>query len=105
MTLVTGQYDSLPAAADVPPVQSVVSRRTVTRFVGRLLITVLPLAILLGWNIVGPEIPGPLSQWLAGFAILWLITNILQVVDPRYGLAWDRVRDALSSAGPPDSSE
>jgi hypothetical protein len=66
-------------------------------------VAVLPLVIVASYPRLGFNLPDYLRQWLTGFAIVWLLAKVLQLVDPLYGSTWDRVHTALNSPRPPSN--
>lgn len=100
MTLLTTHYHLLPTNEDASPYKPTLGRK-MRRFVGDLLVAALPLAIVVGWYEFGFGLPDYLRQWLAGFAIVWLIAKILQMLDPTYSITWERVHTTLGSPRTP----
>ena len=98
--LVTGHYDLLPTSDAAAKSPASLARRPARLLVG-VLAGVLPLAIVAVYPLLGFSLPDYLRQWLAGFAVVWLIAKTLQMVDPLHGSTWDRVHTALNSPRPP----
>ena len=101
--LVTGHYDLLPASevTDEPPAS--LARRPIGLMVGGM-VAVLPLVVVAVYPLLGFSLPDYLRQWLTGFAVVWLIAKVLQMLDPLYGNTWDRVHTVLNSKPPTDKT-
>jgi hypothetical protein len=99
--LVTDHYDLLPSDGTSATRATSLPHRP-ARLLADGLVAVLPLAIVATYPLLGFGLPEYLRQWLTGFAIVWLLAKILQLVDPLYGSTWDRVHTALNSPRPPN---
>jgi hypothetical protein len=104
MTLLTGHYDLLPTSAEGTDLESTDKKR-LSHWLFGIIVAVFPLPTIFLWNEYGPEIPTYMSQWLSAFAIVWFIARILQLLDPAFGVTWDRVHSALGSPRPPISKD
>jgi hypothetical protein len=98
--LLTGHYDLLPTSEATVKPPALLGRQPARLAVG-LLVAALPLTIVAAYPLLGFSLPDYLRQWLAGFALVWLIAKILQSLDPGSSSTWDRVHAVLNSPRPP----
>jgi hypothetical protein len=101
MTFLTTDYHSLPINADSTDNDSPPRGRRLGDLLVGLLIAAVPLAVIAGSYASGFTLPDYLQQWLAGFAIVWLIARITQLFDPSYSITWERVHTALGAPRTP----
>jgi hypothetical protein len=101
MILLTGHYDSLPAETDFAAPAHRSQSRAVTHYIGGVVAAVFPLAVVLLWSMFGFALPDYVRQWLTGFAIVWFIAKLLQLLDPASGKIWEQVSATVGSPQTP----
>lgn len=101
MTFLTTNYHGLPINADPTENESPTKGQRLRSLLVGLLVAAVPLAVVGGSYASGFRLPDYLQQWLAGFAIVWLIARITQLFDPSYSITWERVHNSLGAPRTP----
>ncbi len=101
MTLLTAHYDRLPTNTDMTAVTRGATSRKIARYIGGVMVAALPVAVVLIWSTFGLGLPDYLKQWLTGFAIVWFIARLLQLLDPTSSKTWEQIHATLGSPQPP----